>query len=120
MATATLRGVILDCADPKALASFYHELTGWRVAFDVPGFVGLTGDSGADLGFQYVDGYQAPHWPGQDVPQQVHLDFTVEDLDAAERQAIDLGAVRPDHQPGGERWRVLLDPAGHPFCIVSP
>jgi hypothetical protein len=53
------------------------------------------------------------------VPQQFHLDLGVEDLDAAEKLALGLGAVRPDHQPGGDRWRVLLDPAGHPFCLVT-
>ncbi|KAF0846932.1 hypothetical protein FNL39_104354 [Nocardia caishijiensis] len=59
-----------------------------------------------------------PSWPGQDVPQQSHLDLGVEDLDAAEKFAVGIGAVRADHQPGGDRWRVLLDPAGHPFCLV--
>jgi hypothetical protein len=53
------------------------------------------------------------------VPQQFHLDLWVEDLDAAEKQALGLGAVRPDHQPGGDQWRVLLDPAGHPFCLAA-
>lgn len=117
-ATATLRGVTLDCADPKALAGFYQELTGMRVAFDVAEFVALTGGAGPDLGFQRVDGYQAPQWPGQEVPQQFHLDFAVDDLYAAEKLAIGLGAVRPDHQPGDRRWLVLLDPAGHPFCLT--
>jgi catechol 2,3-dioxygenase-like lactoylglutathione lyase family enzyme len=118
MTTAALRGITLDCADPKALASFYQELTGMRIAFNVTEFVGLTGGAGPDLGFQQVEGYRAPQWPGQEIPQQFHLDFAVEDLDAAEKLAVDLGATRPDHQPGGRRWRVLQDPAGHPFCIV--
>ena len=119
MPIATLRGVILDCADPRALARFYQELTGMQLGYDTDGFVALTDGSGCDLGFQRVDGYRAPRWPGQDVPQQFHLDLRVEDLDAAEKLALGLGAVRPDHQPGGDRWRVLLDPAGHPFCLVA-
>jgi catechol 2,3-dioxygenase-like lactoylglutathione lyase family enzyme len=118
MPTATLRGVTLDCADPKALARFYQELTAMPIGFSMDEFVALTG-AGCDLGFQRVDEYRAPQWPGQDVPQQFHLDFRVEDLDAAEKWVLGLGAVKPDHQPGGERWRVLLDPAGHPFCLVS-
>ncbi|HEX6969389.1 MAG TPA: VOC family protein [Micromonosporaceae bacterium] len=118
MSIATLRGVTLDCADPKALARFYHELTGLEIAYSEDEFAGLTGPAG-HLGFQRVEGYRAPEWPGQNVPQQFHLDFGVEDLDAAEKQALALGAVKPDHQPGGDRWRVLLDPAGHPFCLVA-
>jgi catechol 2,3-dioxygenase-like lactoylglutathione lyase family enzyme len=119
MPTATLRGVILDCADPNALARFYQALTGMPIGFSTDEFVALTGGAGCDLGFQRVNGYRAPQWPGQDVPQQFHLDFGVEDLDAAEKWVLRLGATKPDHQPGGETWRVLLDPAGHPFCLVS-
>jgi catechol 2,3-dioxygenase-like lactoylglutathione lyase family enzyme len=119
MPIATVRGVTMDCADPRALATFYQELTGMQLLYDSDGFVALAAGSGCDLGFQRVDGYRAPQWPGQDVPQQFHLDLRVEDLDAAEKLALGLGAVRPDHQPGGDRWRVLLDPAGHPFCLVA-
>ncbi len=118
MPKATLRGVILDCADPRALARFYRELTGMQLGYDADEFVALTDGSGCDLGFQRVTGYRAPSWPGQDVPQQLHLDFRVEDLDAAEKFALGLGAVRVDHLPSVDRWRVLLDPAGHPFCLV--
>lgn len=115
MPTATLRGVTLDCADPNALAGFYQELTGMPLGYSGD----ESGAAGCDLGFQRVDGYQAPQWPGQDVPQQFHLDFHVDDLDAAEKWVLELGAVKPDHQPGGQRWRVLLDPAGHPFCLLT-
>ncbi|UAL71172.1 hypothetical protein K7396_00775 [Streptomyces angustmyceticus] len=51
-------------------------------------------------------------------PQQAHLDFAVDDLDEAEALLLGLGAVKPEHQPGGDRWRVFLDPAGHPFCLT--
>lgn len=102
MPIATLRGVTLDCADPRALARFYHELTGMEPSYDTDGLVALTAGSGCDLGFQRVHGYRPPQWPGQDVPQQFHLDLQVDDLDAGEKLALELGAVRPDHQPGNE------------------
>lgn len=117
MPGAVLRGVTLDCADPRALAGFYSALTGMRELFSSDEFVALTDGSGCDLGFQRVAGYRAPQWPGQDVPQQLHLDFRADDLDAVEALALELGAAKPDHQPG-DRWRVLLDPAGHPFCLT--
>ncbi|MFI6229592.1 VOC family protein [Micromonospora echinospora] len=87
----------------------------------------LTGAGGAGggghadglfIGFQRVDDYRAPRWPDQTVPQQLHLDFAVDDLDEAEARLLALGAGRPDHQPDEGRWRVLTDPAGHPFCLV--
>ncbi|MCA2211623.1 VOC family protein [Jidongwangia harbinensis] len=119
MPGAELRGVTLDCADPQTLAGFYRELTGMRELFGTDEFVALTDGSGRALGFQRVDGYRAPQWPGQDVPQQFHLDFRADDLDATEELVLALGAAKPDHQPGDGRWRVFLDPAGHPFCLTS-
>lgn len=113
-----MRGVTLDCADPTTLARFYRDLTGLPIGFSSAEFVALTGNSGCDLGFQRVEGYRAPQWPGGDLPQQSHLDFRVEDLDATQELALRLGATEPDHQPGGDQWRVLLDPAGHPFCLT--
>jgi len=42
----------------------------------------------------------------------------VHDLNHAEAQLVELGATKPDAQPGGERWHVLTDPAGQPFCLT--
>ncbi|WP_229706470.1 VOC family protein [Micromonospora sonchi] len=72
------------------------------------------------IGFQRVDGYQPPSWPAQRSPQQLHLDFAVDNVDEAEAEAmvLALGATKADFQPGGDRWRVYLDPAGHPFCLL--
>ena len=69
--------------------------------------------------FQQAHGYRAPVWPpaeGQQRPM-VHLDFQVGDLDEAVADALALGATLADAQPQ-EHVRVLLDPAGHPFCLV--
>ncbi|GGW42887.1 MULTISPECIES: VOC family protein [Streptomyces] len=115
----TLRAITLDCPDPLALAAFYEQATGLEPHPESDAeFAGLTDENGLFIGFQRVDDYQAPGWPDQTVPQQFHLDFAVEDLDRAEARLLELGAGKPDHQPGGARWRVLTDPAGHPFCLV--
>ncbi|MFC9650551.1 MULTISPECIES: VOC family protein [unclassified Streptomyces] len=114
-----LRAITLDCSDPTALAAFYQRATGLgpHPASDAD-FAGLTCEDGLFIGFQRVDGYRAPHWPDQTIPQQSHLDFAVDDLDEAEARLLELGAGKPDHQPNEDRWRVLTDPAGHPFCLV--
>lgn len=115
-----LSAITLDCPDPPALAAFYQQATGLAPH---PGsnaeFAGLEGADGLVIGFQRVDGYRAPSWPGQAVPQQLHLCFEVADLDEAEARLLELGAGKPDHQPNESRWRVLTDPAGHPFCVVT-
>ncbi|WKD31425.1 VOC family protein [Streptomyces xanthophaeus] len=114
-----LTAITLDCADPQALAAFYARATGFEPHPRSDGdFAGLTREDGLFLGFQRVDGYRAPQWPDPSLPQQSHLDFTVDDLDEAEAALLELGAGRPEYQPGGDRWRVLTDPAGHPFCVT--
>ena len=114
-----LTAITLDCADPRALATFYQQATGLELVPESDDdFAGLSGDGGLFIGFQRVDDYQAPHWPDQSVPQQFHLDFGVDDLEEAEEVLLDLGAVKPGFQPGGDRWRVFFDPAGHPFCLA--
>lgn len=116
----TLCAVTLDCADPVALAAFYERATGLTpVEGSGQDFAGLRGPDGFFVGFQRVQGYRPPNWPGQDEPQQSHLDFEVDDLDLAEAALVQLGAGKPQNQPASERWRVLTDPAGHPFCLTT-
>ncbi|MFI2736989.1 VOC family protein [Streptomyces sp. NPDC018711] len=117
-----LTAVTLDCDDPMALAAFYHRATGIPLADRSDDeFAGLRGaDGGLFLGFQRVEGYRPPSWPGQEVPQQLHLDFDVEDLDEATARLVEWGATVPAEQPRPDRWRVVLDPAGHPFCLSVP
>ncbi|MFC0843028.1 VOC family protein [Streptomyces noboritoensis] len=114
-----LTAITLDCSDPLALAAFYQQATGLEPhpKSDAE-FAGLNSPDGLFIGFQRVDDYRAPDWPDQTVPQQSHLDFEVDDLDEAEARLLELGAGKPEYQPGGERWRVFTDPAGHPFCLV--
>ncbi|MCX5338843.1 MULTISPECIES: VOC family protein [Streptomyces] len=114
-----LSAITLDCPDSLALAAFYQQATGLEPhPKSNADFAGLNGEDGLFIGFQRVDGYRAPRWPDQTVPQQLHLCFDVVDLDEAEARLLKLGAGKPDHQPHeAARARVLTDPAGHPFCI---
>lgn len=109
--------VALDCPDPKALAKFYSAVTGLPISHDGGNWVELRSDGGVTIAFQQVQEYRPPQWPGSEHPQQLHLDFDVTDLDTAEAKVISLGATKADFQPG-RYFRVFLDPAGHPFCLV--
>jgi hypothetical protein len=109
---ARLVGISLDCPDPQQLADFYRELLGGSQLWAKDSSVGIE-VTGAVLIAQRVDGYAPPDWPGTAI---VHLDLTADDLGAAETRAVELGATLPV-QPD-PRWRVLLDPAGHPFCLT--
>ena len=48
----------------------------------------------------------------------LHLDIEVNDLEAAVALALAAGARLADYQPRAD-LRVLLDPAGHPFCLCT-
>jgi len=109
--------VALDCRDPRALAAFYSAITGQDIADADDDWVQLGSDGGVALAFQFAPDHQPPVWPSSEHPQQAHVDFDVDDLDAAEKQVLALGARKADVQPGST-FRVFLDPAGHPFCLV--
>jgi catechol 2,3-dioxygenase-like lactoylglutathione lyase family enzyme len=113
-------GVVIEAADARALADFYARLLGWRVDKDEDGaFVTVAPPSGvAYLAVQRSPKYVPPVWPPDDGRQQMmmHLDVEVADLDAAVADATDMGATRAEFQPQDD-VRVMLDPAGHPFCL---
>jgi catechol 2,3-dioxygenase-like lactoylglutathione lyase family enzyme len=111
-------GLVIDCPDPRALATFYEAMLGmvrvqdeasWVVIGDAPDRPGIA--------FQAAPGHQPPRWPSEDSAQQMHLDVRVEDLDEAESALLALGAERVDG--GADNFRVYRDPAGHPFCLVT-
>lgn len=134
-----LRAVVLDATDARAVAEFYRQLLGYTYrAGDEPPPPGQPDPQGADwlvlrdragqarLAVQQVDALPASTWPDVDVPQQLHLDLTVGDIDeltAQRDRALALGAeLRLDRSADpDEPLYVFADPAGHPFCIfVSP
>jgi catechol 2,3-dioxygenase-like lactoylglutathione lyase family enzyme len=108
----------IDCADAGELAAFYSRLLGMSIAYQDDDVAMLTGTEGPAIGFGRVDNYAPPPWPDTNSEKRFHLDLKVTDIPAAEAASVELGAMVPQFQPGGDRWRVLLDPAGHPFCLT--
>ena len=102
------------------LAKFYQKIVGGSIKThpDVPEWVRLDVPDASDIAFQEVLNYLAPEWPDGN-PQQAHLDFDVPDLDAGEASVLSFGAKKSETQPDPTDFRVYLDPAGHPFCLVK-
>ena len=125
-----ITGPVFDAADPLALAAFYQRLLGWTmVEREGPrpgyppedGWAKLRSPSGdMKIEFQFEQHYVPPTWPPEPGRQQmmIHLDIEVDHLDAGVAWATDAGARLADHQPQ-EDVRVMLDPAGHPFCLFA-
>jgi catechol 2,3-dioxygenase-like lactoylglutathione lyase family enzyme len=113
-------GVCIDCADAEEMADFYGRLLGWEVRDrDGQGWIAMRDPGGrTDLLFQAEPAYRAPVWPEQPTGQDkmLHFEIKVDDLDAAVAHAVASGARVAEHQPR-PRVRVMLDPAGHPFCL---
>lgn len=125
-----ITGPTLDAFDVAGLTRFYERLLGWTV-------VNLEGqrdgyppedawsklrapDGSMKLEIQFEQHYVPPVWPPAPGEQQmmIHLDIAVDDLAAGVAWALDCGATLAGHQPQ-DGVRVMLDPAGHPFCLFQ-
>ena len=117
---------VLGASDPQVLGAFYARLLGWTVVENGPDWVTVEAPVGESiharhgLSFQREQHWVRPVWPAEPDKQQMtmHLDFGVDDLKAAVAWAIDLGATQAGFQPQ-EHVRVMIDPAGHPFCLCA-
>ena len=113
---ADLAMLTLDAAETAPIARFWQAVLGWPLVHLDEDYALLTGPT-TRLGIGRIPDYVAPTWP-DDGHKQFHLDLAADDVEVAAQRCVELGAVRADPQPG-ETWVVLLDPAGHPFCISA-
>jgi hypothetical protein len=113
-------GIALDAPDARELAHFYARLLSWQIFNESDEWVDLapSEDAGFNLAFQREQNYVRPVWPTEDgLPQMsMHLDIEVDDLDEAVDWALSSGAAMATYQPQ-QSVRVMIDPAGHPFCL---
>jgi catechol-2,3-dioxygenase len=114
--TGRLELVALDAPDIEKLATFYAELTGWQIERRDDDWYTVRTQDGRELAFQLAPDHVAPQWPGQEHPQQFHLDLQIDDHQAAAERAVALGATR---LADGPTWITLADPAGHPFDLCQ-
>lgn len=120
-----MNGFTLDCKNPYELAEFYAALLKWELPFQDEEYA-IVAPPGTNQGaypcitFQRNPEYQPPVWPEKPESQQqmAHIDFAVNDLEKAVQYAIQCGATIADKQ-FSDIWTVMLDPAGHPFCLCQ-
>lgn len=116
-----LSTTVLGTPDPRGLAGFYRDLLGWMITREEDDWVVLRpADDVAGLAFQLEENHAHPSWPAEPGEQQMqlHLDFETSDMLAAARRAEQLGAARAAYQPQDDVV-VMIDPAGHPFCLFE-
>lgn len=131
-----LGSVVLDCTDARALAEFYRQLLGFVYRpGDEPPPTGQADERGRDwlvlrspaggpqVAFQQVEQLPAATWPANTVPQQLHLDLTVESVEellVQHERVLRLGGrlLYDRVDDPDEPLRVYADLAGHPFCVL--
>lgn len=116
--------VVLDSNDADKLSTFYEKLLGWtRFPGDEFTVLANVEQQGFPtwITFQQADDYIPPVWPATPDKQQqmAHLDFHVKDVEEAVKCALSCGATMSEIQFEDD-WRVMIDPAGHPFCLLPP
>ncbi len=121
-----LGAIVFDCKNAEELFHFYQSLLGgnkeihtinedhWIALIDIPDFP-------CSFIFQEEPAYCEPVWPSSadEHQQMMHLDYYVPatQLETLKQRALALGAkVAEGHTHPG--WHILLDPAGHPFCLI--
>ena len=135
LARTRFRGPVLDARDAVELAHFYAALLGWTVkdeyAADGRSWALIESPAGdLKMEFQGADDYMRPTWPNAEGEQRMmmHVDIAVEVIGgdgdprprffAVRDRAVSLGAQVAPHQPREGQLVVMIDPAGHPFCLV--
>jgi predicted enzyme related to lactoylglutathione lyase len=108
----------LECADPPGLAEFYRHVLGWDVTLSQDDYAEIS-DGSTRILFTRVDGYEGAGWPTSATPKRYHLCLETDEVVEAVQRCLKLGANKPEFQPGGDRWTVLTDPSGHPFCLAQ-
>jgi catechol 2,3-dioxygenase-like lactoylglutathione lyase family enzyme len=115
--TGIIHAVVIDAADIAATANFYGAFAGFKEDHVDDDWITLRTPANGRVSFQLAPDHVPAQWPGQEFPQQFHLDFVTPDMAGEVERAVSLGAVKLPG--GGESWTVLADPAGHPFCVCA-
>ncbi|MEU2162690.1 VOC family protein [Streptomyces sp. NPDC019208] len=116
--TGPIARIVVDCADPRAMARFWGEAMDWTLheATDDHAVLRSAKDVGPRLAFVRTHGVKT-------VPDRVHLDllpYPGGDKGAEVARLRALGATDLDLGQGDVPWTCLTDPEGHEFCVLAP
>ncbi|MET8003364.1 VOC family protein [Nonomuraea glycinis] len=115
--TGPIAAVVVDCADPRAMARFWDEALDWTLHEVTDDHASLRSAKGVG---PYLELLRTPGPPT--VWNRVHLDLLphpVEDQEAEVTRLRALGATTADVGQGDVPWKVLADPEGNEFCVLG-
>ncbi|GAB3923806.1 VOC family protein [Kribbella albertanoniae] len=113
--TGPIASVVVDCVDPRAMARFWGEAMDWTLhkVTDQSAVLRSAKDVGPYLQFLRTPDVKTG-W------NRVHLDlrpYPGDDLEAEAARLQTLGATRLELDVP---WKVLADPEGNEFCLLTP
>jgi catechol 2,3-dioxygenase-like lactoylglutathione lyase family enzyme len=130
-ASVQLKTVSIDCSDADEQAAFYSRLLGWTIdrRGDVDAVSGRSGwvtlpnpGGGIGLAFGRAEWYEPPTWPQAKVVDEDDA-FRGRRARPCRSRRAGLGrggfSRTSPARPGPDQVRVMLDPAGHPFCLYQ-
>jgi len=115
--TGPIAAVVVDCADPRAMARFWGEATDWTLLEVTDNHAVLRS---AKATGPYLEFLRTPG--AKTVPDRVHLDllpYPGDDKTAEVARLLTLGAADLDVGQGDVPWTCLTDPEGHEFCVLA-
>ncbi|GII51953.1 hypothetical protein Pth03_03420 [Planotetraspora thailandica] len=116
--TGPIAAVVVDCADPRAMARFWGEAMDSTLHEVTDDYAIMR--SAKDVG-PYLEFVRTPDT--KTVWNRVHLDicpYPGDDLSAEEARLRTLGATDPGIDQSDLHWTVLVDPEGNEFCLLTP
>ncbi|MET8557332.1 VOC family protein [Streptomyces sp. NPDC004959] len=116
--TGSVAAVVVDCADPHALAAFWGEAVGWKVHETREDLVRLRAPENVGPFLEFYR--QAPGTTP--LRHRLHLDalpLPGHDQGAEIARLESLGARTVDVGQGAVPWQPMADPEGNEFCVLG-
>ncbi|TDB84631.1 VOC family protein [Actinomadura sp. KC216] len=115
--TGPIAAVVVDCADPRAMARFWDQALDWTLheVTDDHALLRSAAGTGPYLEFRRTSGAQTGM-------HRTHLDLLPDPIDGKEAEVArlrELGATPADVGQGDVPWTVLADPEGNEFCVLG-
>jgi predicted enzyme related to lactoylglutathione lyase len=116
---SVFREIVIDCADPQRVATFWSQVLNWPLVRDPKGYSWLssTGEPWAPPPLLVF----VPVPEAKTVKNRVHIDVNPTGVDQAEEleRLLSLGATQVNIGQGDVPWVVLADPEGNEFCLLA-
>ncbi|MEV6951188.1 VOC family protein [Streptomyces sp. NPDC051183] len=116
--TGPMAAVVVDCADPRAMARFWGGAMDWTLYEVTDDQAVLRSAKGVG---PYLEFIRTPD--AKTVKNRIHLDlrpYPGDDQAAEVSRLRALGATDVDLGQGDVPWTVLADPEGNEFCVLTP